>query len=233
MRAANRVPARLELEPASSSRSVRYDRKTTTPSIVARSKPAVNDGSTRARSNSSVTVIGRLLKNAAAGDTVLVGDRDLADLAQLVAEQVVVGPASASVVRSSDRCEIAADDGLRIALGASLPFSSRMPVRQRRRMACMLWLTKSTVRPLGRNLRHAAEALLLELGIADGEHLVDDQDLRLQVRRHGERESHVHPARVPLDRRVDVLLDSGERRRSRRTCVAPRPCFMPRIAPFK
>ena len=43
-----------------------------------------------------------------------------------------------------------------------------------------MWLTKSTVRPL-RLTSHLAEALLLERGIPDGEHLVDDQDLGLEM----------------------------------------------------
>ena len=74
----------------------------------------------------------------------------------------------------------------------------------------MLWETKSTVRPGAAEVLHPAEALLLELGVADGEHLVDEQDLRLEVRGDREREPHVHPARVALHGRVDELLDLGE-----------------------
>ena len=58
----------------------------------------------------------------------------------------------------------------------------------------MLWLTNSTVRPLARHVLHLAEALLLELRVADRQHLVDDQDLRLQVRRDRERQPHIHAA---------------------------------------
>ena len=36
------------------------------------------------------------------------------------------------------------------------------------------------------------------------------QDLGLEVRRDGEREPHVHAARVALDRRVEEPLDPGE-----------------------
>ena len=75
----------------------------------------------------------------------------------------------------------------------------------------MLWLTKRTVRPSPRHVLHLAEALLLELRVADGEHLVDEQDLGLEVRRDGEREPHVHAARVALDGSVEELLDLGER----------------------
>src|SRR5919201_1634999 len=57
---------------------------------------------------------------------------------------------------------------------------------------------------------HPAEAALLELGVADGKHLVHEQDLGLEVRRNREREPDVHAARVPLHRRVDELLDAGE-----------------------
>ena len=85
--------------------------------------------------------------------------------------------------------------------------------------------------PVG-DVLHLAEALLLELGVADGEHLVDDQDLRLEVRGDGEGQAHVHAAGVALDRRVEELLDLGEgddlvelRSISRR--------FMPRIAPLR
>ena len=36
------------------------------------------------------------------------------------------------------------------------------------------------------DLVHLAEAFLLELGVADGEDLVDHKDVRLHVSRHGE-----------------------------------------------
>ena len=61
-----------------------------------------------------------------------------------------------------------------------------------------------------RDVAHLAQALPLELGVADGEDLVDEQDLRLEVRRDGERQPHVHAAGVVLDRRVDEPLDLGE-----------------------
>ena len=70
--------------------------------------------------------------------------------------------------------------------------------------------TKRTVRPALPKLLHAAEAAALELRVADRQHLVDEQDLGLEVRGDREREAHVHAARVALDGRVDELLDSGE-----------------------
>ena len=74
----------------------------------------------------------------------------------------------------------------------------------------MLWLTNSTVRPRSRDVPHLAEALLLELRVADRQHLVDDENLGLQMRRNGEGEAHVHAARIALHRRVEELLDAGE-----------------------
>src|SRR5204863_2806656 len=55
------------------------------------------------------------------------------------------------------------------------------------------------------------EALLLELGIPYGEHLVDQQDVWVDVDRHGETQPHVHARRVVLHRRVDEVLEAGER----------------------
>ena len=54
------------------------------------------------------------------------------------------------------------------------------------------------------------EALALELLIADGDDLVDDQDLRFE--RYGDREAETdeHPAGVDLDRRIDEVADPGE-----------------------
>ena len=54
------------------------------------------------------------------------------------------------------------------------------------------------------------DALALEGQVADREHFVEDQDLGVQVRRHREREPHVHAAGVALDGRVDELPHPGE-----------------------
>ena len=58
---------------------------------------------------------------------------------------------------------------------------------------------------------HAAQAAVAEMQVADRQHLVDDQDLRLEVRRHRKRQPHEHAAGVVLHRRVDELLELGER----------------------
>ena len=65
---------------------------------------------------------------------------------------------------------------------------------------------------------HLAQALVLERRVADRQHLVDEQDLRLEVGGDGEGQPHVHAARVALDRRVEELARPRRRRRSRRTC---------------
>ena len=56
-----------------------------------------------------------------------------------------------------------------------------------------------------------AEALALELLVADGEHLVEQQHVGLDVRGDREAEPHVHPRRVRAHRQVDELLELGER----------------------
>ena len=59
-------------------------------------------------------------------------------------------------------------------------------------------------------LGELVEALVREALVADGEHLVDEQHVGIDVDRHGKAEPHVHARRVGLDRRVDELLELGE-----------------------
>src|SRR5439155_1223451 len=56
------------------------------------------------------------------------------------------------------------------------------------------------------HITHFAKTFLLERSVADGQHLVDHQNLRLQVRSHRKRQPHVHPARIVFYRRVEELL---------------------------
>ena len=60
------------------------------------------------------------------------------------------------------------------------------------------------------HLAHLAEAFALECRVTDRQHLVHDQDLRLEMGRDGEGQPDVHPTRVALDRRVQEPLDLGE-----------------------
>jgi predicted NAD/FAD-dependent oxidoreductase len=53
-------------------------------------------------------------------------------------------------------------------------------------------------------------ALLLERLVADGEHLVGDEQLRRHHRRDRETQAHDHARRVVLHRLVDLLADVGE-----------------------
>ena len=55
------------------------------------------------------------------------------------------------------------------------------------------------------------EALLLERGVPDGEHLVDQQDVGVDLDGGGECEPNVHPRRVVLQLEIDELLELGER----------------------
>ena len=54
------------------------------------------------------------------------------------------------------------------------------------------------------------EALLLEGGVADGEHLVDQQHVGVDLDHHREREPHVHARRVVLELQVLELAQLGE-----------------------
>ena len=79
---------------------------------------------------------------------------------------------------------------------------------------------------------HPAKAALLELGVADREHLVDEEDLGLQMGGDREREPHAHAARVALDRRVEELStpENSTIWSSLRVDLAR---FIPRIDPFR
>ena len=55
------------------------------------------------------------------------------------------------------------------------------------------------------------EAFLLERRVADGEHLVDQQDLGLHLNRDRECEAHVHARGVVLELQVEEVLELGER----------------------
>ena len=71
-------------------------------------------------------------------------------------------------------------------------------------------MTITIVLPLRSQLGELLDAAALELGVADREHLVDEQDVGIDVDRDGEAEPHVHARRVVLHRRVDELLEPGE-----------------------
>jgi hypothetical protein len=65
--------------------------------------------------------------------------------------------------------------------------------------------------PASAHFLHFPKTLLLETGVADGQHLVHDQNLRLEVCGDCKRQSHVHPARIPLDRCIDERFHTRER----------------------
>ena len=59
-------------------------------------------------------------------------------------------------------------------------------------------------------LFHFPQAFLLKLGIAHGQHFIDNKDLRFKMGRNGESQANVHSARVTLDRRIKEFIDIGE-----------------------
>ena len=72
------------------------------------------------------------------------------------------------------------------------------------------WLTSSTVRPSLRRSCIRPRHLLRKCRSPDRQHLVDDEDFRLEVRRDRKRQPHVHAARIVLHRRVDELFELRE-----------------------
>ena len=65
-------------------------------------------------------------------------------------------------------------------------------------------------RPPVPQLAHEVEALALELLVADGDDLIDDEDRGLDGDRRGEAEAHGHARGVDLDRLIDEVADVRE-----------------------
>ena len=63
---------------------------------------------------------------------------------------------------------------------------------------------------VGHDLADPAEALLLEVGVPDGQDLVDEKDVGIEVGSDGEAEADLHAARVVLHLAVDGVRDLGE-----------------------
>ena len=55
-----------------------------------------------------------------------------------------------------------------------------------------------------------AHATLLELRIAHGKNLIDEENIRFDVDRHGETKTYVHTGGLVLHRLVDEVLDARE-----------------------
>src|SRR5207237_9719591 len=56
------------------------------------------------------------------------------------------------------------------------------------------------------NFVHLCKAFLLKLGVAHGQHFIDNEDLRIQVRGDGESQTHIHTTRVMFDSRFEKFL---------------------------
>src|SRR5580700_373107 len=57
---------------------------------------------------------------------------------------------------------------------------------------------------------HFPKALLLKLAVANCENLVDDQDLRVEMRGNRERKPNIHTAAISLHGHINEPLDAGK-----------------------
>ena len=93
---------------------------------------------------------------------------------------------------------------------ATRPWSSHSVRSQRRPIGTQV-VRHEDDRPAGAlQVLHPPDATALELRVADGECLVDDEDVGLEVGRDGERQAQPHARGVALQRRVEEPLDAGE-----------------------
>ena len=134
--------------------------------------------------------------------------------AHLAAPPLAAGPRrrSAGVLVVGEQRVVAAQRLVRSSPSYSTrPSRSRTARSHRRSTAAASCETKTIVPPRLLELEDLAEALALKRLVADGEHLVEQQHVGLEVRRDGEAEPHVHAGRVRPHRQVDEPLELGER----------------------
>ena len=74
----------------------------------------------------------------------------------------------------------------------------------------MSWVTNTIVRPSSRIRLNTSKHFCCERGVADGENLVDQQDVRVDLNRHREREPDVHAGGVVLELELLELAQFGE-----------------------
>lgn len=84
-----------------------------------------------------------------------------------------------------------------------------MTLVQMRAIWGIAWLNKYTGTRF-EEFCDAVEALVAEPDIADGEDLVDEQDIRFHLGSDGEAEADFHAGGVVLDRHVQEVADIGE-----------------------
>ena len=97
------------------------------------------------------------------------------------------------------------------------PWSSTIARSQIWRTRSAACVTNRIVRPSRWNRATRSRHLRWNASSPTDEHLVDEQDVGVDVHRDREPEPHVHARRVVPHLHVDELLELGERRRSRRT----------------
>src|SRR5581483_8440870 len=57
---------------------------------------------------------------------------------------------------------------------------------------------------------HFLQTFLLELGVANRKHFIDEENFRVEMRGDGEGKAHIHSARIPFHRGIEKLFDFSE-----------------------
>ena len=120
--------------------------------------------------------------------------------------------------RVVDRVQIRAQHVRRRPVGADRPRSSQTCRWHISSTAARLCETNTIGGPaLVANLEHASQRPILKRRVADRQHFVDQQHVRVDVDRHRERQAGIHAAREVLDRRLHEVSASRRSRRSARS----------------
>jgi len=107
--------------------------------------------------------------------------------------------------------EVLVADGLRVTQCGNAPVIQKQnPLAQALDLLDVVRDEKDGALLLVDEVHHAVVALALERDVAHRQHLVDDEDFRVDGRGNRESEPHLHAGAVALQRRVDELLQLGK-----------------------
>src|SRR5438132_1173170 len=135
--------------------------------------------------------------------------RDL-DLLRAPSRADLAARGALALLLLADLLVIRVDDVVRRPLGADMPLIEPDPSLAPSRHRPKIVGNEHDRLLRGAELADLGEAFVLEVLVPDREHLVDEEDVRLEVHRDRESEAHVHAARVRLHGSVEEAADVGK-----------------------
>ena len=99
--------------------------------------------------------------------------------------------------------------GKPVLVKLAVPFS-QMARWHRLRTAFHVVADEENCPSLPRHIFHLTETFLLKFSVTDGQDLIQNENFRIQMRRHAEGKTHIHAAAVSFYRGVHIAFDFGK-----------------------